>query len=155
MALTYFIAGASRGIGFEFAKQLLASQNNVIAGCRKIESLRSLKSKYPENLLTLTLDVNSDSSIDSAYEDLKSRGIKNLKIDVFIQNAGVADFGDKVFDVTRETAKHVLETNSISPLMVSRKFLDMFAKPASNWCLLRLEWVRYLKTQVLPLFFTE
>ncbi|MES1921088.1 hypothetical protein MHBO_002675 [Bonamia ostreae] len=132
MTLTYFVAGASRGIGLEFVQQLLTSKNKVIAGCRKPESLRDLKSKYPENLHTLTLDVNSDSSIDAAYENLKSKATKDLKIDVFVQNAAVADFGDKVFDVKRETARHVLETNSISPLMVSRKFLDMFAQPSSK-----------------------
>ncbi|MES1918091.1 hypothetical protein MHBO_000112 [Bonamia ostreae] len=132
MTLTYFIAGASRGIGFEFVKQLLASSNVVIAGCRNTESLSDLKSKYPKNLHTLTLDVNSDSSIDNAYEDLNSKTKQNLKIDVFVHSAGVDDFTESVFDIKRKTARKVFETNSISPLMVSRKFLDMFNQPASK-----------------------
>jgi NAD(P)-dependent dehydrogenase (short-subunit alcohol dehydrogenase family) len=68
------VQGASRGLGLEFVKQLLAAEapggrggGTVVATCRtpsQAEELQSLMTQHPGRLHVLALDVTQQDTID-------------------------------------------------------------------------------------------
>lgn len=65
---TYLISGASRGLGYETAVQLLAQspQNRIIAAARNpdtADQLQKLIQKYPGRIEAVKLDVADSQSI--------------------------------------------------------------------------------------------
>lgn len=86
------ITGASRGLGFEFAKKLGNLGYGVYAGARNLENALALKelSKQYSNVLPVSLDVTSDASVDTLMEQFKKDGIS---IDILINNAGYGIYG--------------------------------------------------------------
>ena len=81
------VTGASRGLGLEFCKQLLAHKYKVIATCRnpsKATDLNELKLKNSELLIIETLDVTNDTQIKQLSEKYS-----NKPIDLLILNAGI------------------------------------------------------------------
>ncbi|MCO5568278.1 hypothetical protein L7F22_021975 [Adiantum nelumboides] len=72
------IAGASRGLGLEFTRQILAKypEGPVLATCRNpdgADNLRSLKDQYPSRLTIMKLDVTDEYSIKEAAKDVEQR----------------------------------------------------------------------------------
>ena len=123
---TILVTGASRGIGFELTQQLLDSNPNriVYATSRSSsEDLVKLQEKVgAKRLIIEQLDVNNDESIDQLVQKLKDQ---NVKIDVLINNAGSAGNGaDSVLTATRESVSALLQTNTLSPLIVAQKFYN-------------------------------
>lgn len=115
MASTYLITGANRGIGLEFAKQLRARGDTVIATCREVEKAAELKATGAE---VLALDVASEASIAQFTKGLNERGI-----DVLINNAGVSSTSKSLADCTQEELARVLLINSIAPMLVTKALL--------------------------------
>ena len=67
---TVLITGSSRGLGYEFTRQYLAQNAQVIATFRNISSankLHLLKQKYDKKLTIISLDVAQEDSIKEAY----------------------------------------------------------------------------------------
>lgn len=90
MGLTYFIAGATRGIGLEMAKQASeeSSDNIVIASSRSAANAGKLQelADTRKNIHIVELEVGNSESTAKLAEQLKriSSGI-----DIFINNAGI------------------------------------------------------------------
>ncbi|RKP15376.1 NAD-P-binding protein [Piptocephalis cylindrospora] len=133
---TYLITGASRGLGLEFVRQLLDGGATVIATCRspsKASQLTELRRSGPgiKNLSIVQLDVTNDDSIATAVKSVsasQSRGI-----DVLIHNAGVNLLEDdgKLLKSSRESLLASLNTNTVSPVIVTQKFLPLLEKTPS------------------------
>ena len=66
MNKVWFVTGASRGIGFEVAKAVLASGDKVVATARKSEGLAASLGGDEGNLLALPLDVSDKDAIGEA-----------------------------------------------------------------------------------------
>lgn len=85
MTKTWFISGASSGLGREMAQQLLARGDVVAGTSRRDGALADLKRKYGENLHVLKLELTDVKSIrvalDAAFAALG-------RIDVVVSNAG-------------------------------------------------------------------
>lgn len=85
MTKTWFISGASSGLGLEMAQQLLARGDVVAGTSRRDGALADLERRYGDNLHVLKLELTDVKSIraaiDAAFEQL---GI----IDVVVSNAG-------------------------------------------------------------------
>lgn len=115
MSKTVLIAGASRGIGLEFAVQYAAEGWRVIAACRSPEQVRSW---LPASVDVQALDVTSPESIAALgwYLD-------DAPLDLVICNAGVfgpdsgsfAAPGDSAFD-------EVMHTNVLAPMRLIQVF---------------------------------
>jgi NAD(P)-dependent dehydrogenase (short-subunit alcohol dehydrogenase family) len=75
------------------------------------------------------MDVSDFNSITKAHEE-----ISNLfdSIDVLINNAGIISRDGKteyhLGDLHKENMLHILNTNSVAPLLISEQFLDMLVK---------------------------
>ncbi|MHA1112465.1 MAG: SDR family oxidoreductase [Promethearchaeota archaeon] len=126
------ITGSNRGIGFEFTKQYLEKGNEVIGTCRDPEnadSLQKLKSQYGDKLTVVKMDVIDKNSIKTAHDEIKE---KFSIIDILINNAGIISGDGKnqfpLGEIHNEDIFHILNTNSVAPLLISEQFLDLLEK---------------------------
>jgi NAD(P)-dependent dehydrogenase (short-subunit alcohol dehydrogenase family) len=114
-----FITGASRGIGFEIAKQCLSMGNHVTATCRnpsQANQLFLLQNQNKERIEIIELYVENEDSIRLCFEKLKE---KNRPIDLLFNNAGVIDWSD-LFEVSISSVEKIYKVNLIGCLMVLR-----------------------------------
>ena len=98
---TWFITGASSGVGYEFCKQLLEQGDNVIAVARRVPDFNN------ENALCLSVDVTDHEAVQIAIEKAFKRfGI----IDVLVNNAG------KTANISceHETLEHMKEVMNVN-----------------------------------------
>ncbi|MHA2172645.1 MAG: SDR family oxidoreductase [Candidatus Kariarchaeaceae archaeon] len=123
------ITGASKGLGLEFTTQYLQKGEKVIATCRNPDTaidLHKLQQKYPNHLFILKLDVTEDNDRNEAFEETD----KNFEaIDILINNAGIVAGDERnpsiLGEVYKEDFSKVMLVNSISPLLLSEKFLPL------------------------------
>ncbi len=120
MAQTYLITGANRGIGLEYATQVRARGDTVIATCRDATKAAELKATGAE---VTELDVTSEQSIADLGKFLGERAI-----DVLINNAGVSSTSKSLADCTQEELARVLLINSIAPILVTKAVLPALKK---------------------------
>jgi NAD(P)-dependent dehydrogenase (short-subunit alcohol dehydrogenase family) len=107
---TVLLIGASRGIGFELARQYLEDGWRVIATARNDEGLARLKALGAE---TLRLDVANPASNSGLSWQLDGE-----KIDLAIYVAGVGDRETTLSPPTREKFDLLMHTNAMGPMMV-------------------------------------
>ena len=117
---TVLITGANRGIGLEFTQQYATDGWRVLACCRNPQSASALQSiaKSNTNIEIFTLDVADFAQIDALALQLK-----NISIDLLINNAGVypsSSFGDVNYDAFAEGFK----INSMAPLKIAEAFVQ-------------------------------
>ena len=97
MSKTWFITGASSGLGKEMAKQLLARGDRVVGTIRRKDALADLQEQYGDRLVATLLDLTDTAGIRStlaaAFQILP-------KIDVVVSNAGygLVGAGEEVTD---------------------------------------------------------
>jgi NAD(P)-dependent dehydrogenase (short-subunit alcohol dehydrogenase family) len=117
MAAAILIAGANRGLGFEFASQYLADGWRVFAACRNPDAaskLRCLAQDTGGMLKIVAMDVTDAESVRNAATQLK-----DVAIDVLINSAGIAGAsGQKTGNVDYESWAHVFNVNTMGPLRV-------------------------------------
>ena len=115
---TWFITGASSGVGYEMCKQLLERGYNVIAVSRKTPNINHA------NVLCLSVDVTNPETIKKAM----LRGIEKFgRIDVLSNNAGISS-NITIEEETLEHMKEVMETNFFGTFNTINSFLPYFRK---------------------------
>jgi len=90
MQKTWFITGATSGLGLEMTQQLLADGQKVIATARRPEALARLRRDHSAQLEILPVDLTQPESIASAIGDAFER---HQRVDVIVSNAGYGLFG--------------------------------------------------------------
>lgn len=115
------ITGASRGIGFEMAKQFLSNGHQVMAISRNQEKLLELE-HLGANTLAFDLTAENFSPIIDA---VKSFG----KIDTLINNAG-ALVNKPLSQMTNEDINYVYSVNVFSVIKLTRDLLVYFNNEA-------------------------
>lgn len=119
MTYQVLITGANRGIGLEFTKQYAQDGWNVLACCRDTQHASSTLlglAKAHANIRILSLDVADFAQIDALALQLK-----NEKIDVLINNAGVYP-ESSLGDADTEHWLEAFKINSIAPLKMATAF---------------------------------
>ena len=84
---TILVTGTNKGIGLEFARQYLNDGFKVIATCRnlsKLDGLDRLVNSFPDRISIYQMELLDEKSIESF-----SSKIKDIPIDIFINNAGL------------------------------------------------------------------
>ena len=133
------VVGASRGIGLEFVRQLLAKGCTVIAtvrGSSLPEAVASLQAEVGDRLEVLAMDVGDASSVAAAAAGLKG----SPPLTHIIHNAGIygptisldgkARFNRPAAPaVTKDDMLKVFEINAVGPLLVAQAFVPLFKEP--------------------------
>lgn len=89
------VTGASRGLGLEFVRQIIAQKDPpkyVFAACRSPQNAAELQAlaKENSNVIIIKLDVTDDSDIDSAVEQTRAV-LKNEGLNLLINNVGISN----------------------------------------------------------------
>ncbi|MDA4087923.1 3-oxoacyl-[acyl-carrier-protein] reductase FabG [Mycolicibacterium hassiacum DSM 44199] len=115
----WFITGASRGFGREWAIAALDRGDRVAATARDLATLDDLAARYGEALLPIRLDV-TDRAADFAAV---ARAHEHFgRLDVVVNNAGYGHFGF-VEELTEQEARDQIETNLFGALWVTQAAL--------------------------------
>jgi NAD(P)-dependent dehydrogenase (short-subunit alcohol dehydrogenase family) len=119
------ITGATRGIGFEIARQLAQKGVTVIVTGRTLIDAEHVTHKINTDqmiALPLKLDVTHQTDIDAAVRFVAD---KFGYLDILINNAGtMAESGKQTTDTLRQT----LEVNTIAPYAITQAFLPLLKK---------------------------
>ena len=124
MNKTVLITGATAGIGKACALKFAAAKFDVIITGRRQERLIELKSQlekeYGIDVHTLCFDVQDRQAVKTAFTGLPQRW---QKIDVLINNAGLALGKDSFEDANMDDWDTMLNTNVHGLLYVSKAVL--------------------------------
>ncbi|HKW84678.1 MAG TPA: SDR family NAD(P)-dependent oxidoreductase, partial [Burkholderiaceae bacterium] len=90
MQKTWFITGASRGLGADIAKAALRAGDRVVATGRQRAAVSDGLGPDSERLLSLELDVNNEAQAQAAVDAAVNRF---GTIDVLVNNAGYGHLG--------------------------------------------------------------
>jgi NAD(P)-dependent dehydrogenase (short-subunit alcohol dehydrogenase family) len=124
----WFITGASRGFGREWAIAALERGDKVAATARDTSSLDDLKQKYADALLPLQLDVN-DRAADFAA--VKTAHDTFGRLDIVVNNAGFGQFGF-IEELSEADARGQIETNVFGALWVTQAALPYLREQRSG-----------------------
>ncbi|MDT5154169.1 MAG: hypothetical protein QOI01_5902 [Mycobacterium sp.] len=119
MPKTWFIAGASRGMGRELVEQLLAHGDRVAATARDIRLLDDLAGRYGDRLWVNALDVTDTSGVRAVVDDAFGA---HDRIDVVVSNAGYGVFG-AAEDLSDEQIDRMIATNLTGSVQLARAAL--------------------------------
>jgi 3-hydroxy acid dehydrogenase/malonic semialdehyde reductase len=131
VAKTIFITGATSGFG-KAAAQIFAENGNhlIITGRRKerLEALsKEIMLKHSVVVTTLCFDVRNNEEVVTAINSLP-----NLKIDVLINNAGLASGLNKIQDGLLDDWERMIDTNIKGLLYVSKAIIPLMIKEKSG-----------------------
>lgn len=119
------VTGASAGFGKAICKLLAKEGYMVIATARRIAKLQDLASECGANVYPLELDVCSEISVASLFERLPE---PLRKIDVLINNAGLALGQDKAQNCDFNDWQTMVDTNITGLLRLTHKVLPQMVK---------------------------
>lgn len=128
MSKVWFITGASRGFGREWAEAALERGDQVAATARRPEALDALVDTYHDNVLPLKLDVTDRAADRAAVEQAAGRF---GRLDVVINNAGYGHFG-MVEELTEDELRRQLETNLFGAVWVTQAALPIMREQGSG-----------------------
>ncbi|GAA4316435.1 SDR family NAD(P)-dependent oxidoreductase [Mucilaginibacter gynuensis] len=114
---TWFITGASKGLGLVMVNQLLKQGYNVVATSRKLTDLTGAVGSNAANFLPLAVDITSEASVKEAIDaTINTFG----HIDVVVNNAGYGMVGG-LEEVSNAEARANFDVNVFGSLNVIRE----------------------------------
>jgi len=123
----WYITGASKGMGFSVAKQLLSKGHSVAATSRSVNAFEQF-SEYGDNFLALEVDLKSEQSIASSF---KKTIEKFGRVDVIVNNAGYG-LGGALEELTSEEINENFEVNFFAAVRVVQKALPYLREQRSG-----------------------
>ncbi len=133
MSKTIFITGATSGFGKAIAILFAKNGYNVIINGRRKERLAELeaqlKKDYGADVISLPFDVRKRNEVIEAISSLPD---KWLKIDVLVNNAGLASGLSDIQDGNLDDWDKMIDTNIKGLLYVTREVSPMMIKHKSG-----------------------
>jgi NAD(P)-dependent dehydrogenase (short-subunit alcohol dehydrogenase family) len=125
---TWFITGASRGFGREWALAALERGDSVAATARDTSTLAELVDRYGDRFLPLQLDVNDReadfAAVTEAYDYFG-------RLDVVINNAGYGQFGF-IEELSEKEVRDQFETNVFGAFWITQAALPYLREQGSG-----------------------
>jgi len=122
------ISGANKGIGFEIARGLGARKIRLLVGARDQsrgrEAAEKLKAEGADASF-IQLDVTNPATIQAAAAWIEKQF---GRLDILINNAGIAEWGSKPSDVDLGKVREVYETNFFGPVALIQAMLPLLGK---------------------------
>ncbi|MFJ7213465.1 SDR family NAD(P)-dependent oxidoreductase [Amycolatopsis sp. NPDC098790] len=118
-ARTWFVTGASRGLGALWTEAVLDRGDQVVATARDVAVLEPLAGRHGGRLLPLALDVTDRAAVDAAVHAAEQRF---GGVDVLVNNAGHMLVG-AVEEVGAEQALAQMDVNYFGALWTTRAVL--------------------------------
>jgi len=128
-----FITGASAGFGKAIAELFAEHKANLILAARRIDRLKKLSDdltkKYKVKVKILKLDVRNNKEVKKVISNL---GKDWKKIDILINNAGLAKGFNKVYEGKEDDWNEMIDTNIKGLLYVTRQILPLMVERKSG-----------------------
>lgn len=124
---TWFVTGASRGIGVEIARAALAGDNDVVVAVRNPERVPD-DLKKSDRVFAVALDVTDNDAIPRAVDAAVERF---GGIDVLVNNAGRGLLG-ALEEITDAEARSLFDLNVFGLINVTRAVLPVMRKQGSG-----------------------
>ncbi|WP_129837769.1 SDR family NAD(P)-dependent oxidoreductase [Streptomyces sp. RFCAC02] len=116
---TWFITGASRGLGRALTEAVLAAGDRVVGAARDVSPLAGLAAAHPDALRTIALDISDRAAVLTGVE----RAIAAFDgLDVVVNNAGGMLYG-MVEEATEEQIRAHFDVNFFGAVWVSQAVL--------------------------------
>ena len=125
---TWFITGASKGFGREWAIAALERGDSVTATARDTSTLIDLEERFGEQVLAIQLDVTDRPGV---FEAVRRAHDHFGRLDVVVNNAGYGQFG-MVEELSEDDARDQIETNLFGALWVTQAALPFLRKQGSG-----------------------
>lgn len=123
------ITGATRGIGFAAAKQLVARGCRVIIGSRDGAKAAATANALGELAIGVALDITSQRSVDDAISSMERL---HGRLDVLVNNSAVLlDHYESLSELKPETLEETFRTNVVGTLRMSQAALPLLRKSKS------------------------
>ncbi|MFT4101602.1 MAG: oxidoreductase [Burkholderiaceae bacterium] len=118
---TWFITGASSGLGLALARHALSRGDNVAATARSIAKLDALAAEAPDRVLVHRLDVTVAGEAETALAAARERF---GRVDVLVNNAGYGIVG-ALEETPDSELRAQMETNFFGAWAVTRAALPI------------------------------
>jgi serine 3-dehydrogenase len=126
---TVFITGASSGIGKACAARFADAGANLLLAARRIDRVKKLseelRKQYKIKTKELKLDVRNYNEVTETISSLDEQW---KKIDILINNAGLARGFDKIHEGKIEDWDEMIDTNIKGLLFVTRRVLPLMVE---------------------------
>jgi NAD(P)-dependent dehydrogenase (short-subunit alcohol dehydrogenase family) len=128
MSRTWFITGAARGFGREWAEAALERGDPVAATARRPGQLAGLTERYGAAVLPLRLDVTDQHGVFRAVQQTAAHF---GSLDIVVNNAGYGHFG-MVEELSDADVRDQMETNFFGALWVTQAALPIMRRQRSG-----------------------
>jgi NAD(P)-dependent dehydrogenase (short-subunit alcohol dehydrogenase family) len=126
---TWFVTGASRGLGRSFAQAALAAGDRVAATARDTSTLDDLVAEHGDAIVPIVLDVTDR---DAAFTAVAQAHDRLGRLDVVVNNAGYGVSG-AIEELSEEQARRQIEVNLFGALWVTQAALPILRAQGSGW----------------------
>src|SRR3954466_10573229 len=128
MSKTWFITGASRGFGREWAVAALERGDTVAATARDTSTLGDLVERFGDKVLPIRLAVAAREADIAAVAQAHERF---GRLDIVVNNAGYGQFG-MIEEISEDEARAQLETNLFGALWITQAALPYLRAQGSG-----------------------
>lgn len=117
------VTGASRGLGQAIAEALSERGFHLILTARDQRSLKNLAARLP-NATAVACDIRDSQSMAALAAVIRKR----RRLDVLINNAGIAGPDDPIASLSFEAWREVIDTNLHGTFLVTQAMLPFLAR---------------------------
>ena len=128
---TILITGVSTGIGKSCAKILSSNNYKVFGTVRTEKDAEILKKELGKLFIPIIMDVTNEESIYKAKNAIEQQ-ISNKKLDVLINNAGIA-LGGPIKYIDTDMFRKQFEVNLFGVVSVTNAFLKLLGATENNY----------------------
>jgi NAD(P)-dependent dehydrogenase (short-subunit alcohol dehydrogenase family) len=120
---TTVITGATKGLGFETARRLVAAGHTVYVGARSKDKAQQAADRLGAR--PLLIDITDDESVRAAADEVARA---HDALDVLVNNAGISAATQAPEEVTGPDLAAMLDTNTVGVVRVMHAFLPLLRR---------------------------